>query len=240
MSILEYKNYLVNWLKECVEEANASGLVVGISGGIDSALVANLIKEATNDNYLGIIIPIETDNIDLIDAHELVTNCELNHIELTLDSVFNSFKNVYDYKKSNSLSNIKARIRMTQLYAIASEHNYLVVGTDNKCEWYTGFFTKYGDGGVDIAPLIHLNKSEVYEMAKLYNIPKSILEKKPSAGLGSNLTDEEEMGVKYETLDKFLRGESVDKNSTSIINKLHLQSEHKRVGIKFPNVDIER
>ncbi len=235
MNLNGYKNYLVDWLRECVKNANAKGLIVGVSGGIDSALVANLIKEAFPSDHLGVIIPIYSSKSDVSDAYAVVNDCEIKHIEINLNSVFDSFKCLYEYKNSASLSNTKARLRMTQLYALASEKNYLVVGTDNMCEWYTGFFTKYGDGGVDIAPLIHLTKSEVYEMAKMYNVPKQIIDKKPCAGLGSNMTDEEEMGVSYSELDKFLTGSEVSENNTKRIVSLHNKTHHKREGIAVPN-----
>ncbi len=236
MTILEYKNYLVNWLKEQVEEANVDGLIVGVSGGIDSALVANLIKEAFPNNHLGVIIPIQSSSKDMEDAYELVNKCKINHLEINLNNVFEQFTNEYDYKKNVSLGNTKARLRMVQLYALASELNYLVVGTDNKCEWYTGYFTKHGDGGVDLAPLLHLDKSEVYEMARLYDVPTSILEKQPSADLGLSVSDEEEMGVSYDTINNYLNGIEVTKSDRDIIEKLHQRSNHKRNLAKKPDV----
>lgn len=236
MDINEYKNYLVEWLKVQVEISNTDGLIVGVSGGIDSALVANLIKEAFPNNHLGVIIPIETSQSDLEDAYRLVNECGINYVETNLDNVFNEFKDVIKYSKKASLSNMKARLRMVQLYALASEKNYLVVGTDNKCEWYTGYFTKYGDGGVDIAPLIHINKAQVYEMSKLYNVPDSIINKEPSAGLGSNMSDEEEMGVSYNTINLYLDGNTIDEKDRQIIEKLHNSSSHKRNGITIPKL----
>ncbi len=236
MNILQYRAYLVDWLRKCVKESSTSGLIVGVSGGIDSALVANLIKEAFPNNHLGVIIPIESSSSDVVDAQLLVDQCGINHTTTDLENVYHAFKSVVDYKKPASLSNMKARLRMIQLYALASENNYLVVGTDNKCEWYTGYFTKYGDGGVDIAPLIHLNKAQVYEMAKSYNVPDSIIKKSPSAGLGSHLTDEEEMGVTYDTLNAYLAGEKVSDEAKSIIEKLHNNSNHKRDGITVPDL----
>ncbi len=234
MNLNDYKNYLVDWLRECVKNANAKGLIVGVSGGIDSALVANLIKEAFPSDHLGVIIPIYSSKSDVSDAYAVVNDCEIKHIEMKLDSVFDSFASLYDYQNQASLSNAKARLRMIQLYALASEHNYLVVGTDNMCEWFTGFFTKYGDGGVDIAPLIHLTKSQVYEMAKMYNVPSTIIEKEPCAGLGSNLTDEEEMGVTYCELDKYLTNQPVSKEDELTIINLHKKTQHKRDGITIP------
>ncbi len=234
MDIKSYKDYLVKWLQDTVDASSTSGLIVGVSGGIDSALVANLIKEAFPNNHLGVIIPIETSSTDMEDAYEFVKKCGITHTEKNMDDVYNEFVKLHNYEKTTSLANTKARLRMIQLYALASEYNYLVVGTDNKCEWYTGYFTKYGDGGVDIAPLVHLNKSQVYEMAKLYDVPTSIMEKSPSAGLGISRTDEEEMGVTYDTIDSYLDGDSISSSDVEIIEKLHRVSMHKRKGITFP------
>ncbi len=235
MTIVEYRDYLVEWLKKCVLDANASGLIVGVSGGIDSALVANLIKDAFPNDHLGVIIPIYSSKSDIDDAESLVNNCKINNDTVVLDTVFDSFKELYSYQKNTTLANVKSRLRMIQLYALASEHNYLVVGTDNMCEWHTGYFTKFGDGGVDIVPLVHLTKAEVYEMAKLYNVPNNILTKAPSAGLGSNMSDEEEMGVTYNIIDNYLMGNEVDKKDQMRIEFLHRISHHKRDGATKPN-----
>ncbi len=234
MTLIDYKNYLVSWIRETVLNANMKGAIVGVSGGIDSALVVNLIKEAFPNDYLGIVIPIESHESDLNDANALIDACELKCITMDLTPVYNSFTSLYSYQNKASLYNTKARLRMTQIYAMASEMNYLVVGTDNMCEWYTGYFTKHGDGGVDIAPLIHLNKADVYEMAKLYNVPESILTKSPNAGLGSNLTDEQELKVTYDEIDKYLAGEKIDSKSEDRIEWLHEISNHKRSTAVIP------
>lgn len=109
----------------------------------------------------------------------------------------------------------------------------MVVGTDNVEETYTGYFTKYGDGGVDILPLKQIHKSEIYEMAKILNVPESIINKAPSADLWENQTDENEMGVSYPTIEKYLSGNDVDEKSKQIIERLHKNSEHKRNQIPF-------
>ena len=120
-------------------------------------------------------------------------------------------------------------MRMTTLYAIAAHYQYLVVGTDNAAEVYTGYFTKYGDGGVDILPITHLKKSEVYEWGKYLGVPQVVLDRAPSAGLWENQTDETEMGTTYKMIDALLDGEDIPEKDRDIIERLHRISEHKRV-----------
>lgn len=124
--------------------------------------------------------------------------------------------------------NIGARLRMTTLYAVGNSLNYLVVGTDNAAETYTGYFTKYGDGGVDILPLSHLNKGEVYQLGDYLGVPESIRNRPPTAGFFAEQTDEGEMGIGYETIDAFLRGEDISEKDREILERLHRISEHKR------------
>ena len=125
--------------------------------------------------------------------------------------------------------NLGARLRMTTLYAVGGHLGYLVVGTDNAAESYTGYFTKYGDGGVDILPISHLTKGEVFAMGRYLGVPEQILTKAPSAGFFHEQTDESEMGVSYDDIDAFLRGEPVTENKQAIIEHLHRISEHKRI-----------
>jgi NAD+ synthase len=117
---------------------------------------------------------------------------------------------------------------MTTLYAVANNFGYLVVGTDNAAEWHTGYFTKYGDDGVDLVPLVHFTKGEVREMTKVLGVPDEVLHKTPSAGLWEGQTDENEMGITYNMIDKYLKGEEVPEKDRLIIERLHARSEHKR------------
>nr|AFF57881.1 NadE [uncultured bacterium] len=117
---------------------------------------------------------------------------------------------------------------MSALYAVGNNYNYLVVGTDNAPEDYTGYFTKYGDGGVDLVPLINLRKEEVREMAKVLGVPDSIIHKKPSAELWEGQTDEEELGMSYDTIDAYLRGETIDPADERNLRERHEKTAHKR------------
>ena len=227
------------WIRKKVHEAGANGAVVGVSGGIDSAVVACLNKIAFPDTSLGVIIKIKSSDKDMQDALEFTKACGINHIEVTLDKIHFDLLNTV---KQNMISqgiwneermritdaNLRARLRMSTVYAIANNMNSLVVGTDNAAELYTGYFTKYGDGGVDILPLANLTKHEVYEWAKVLNVTDAILKKAPSADLWEGQTDENEMGTKYKYIDALLRGETIPESDLKIIERLHKNSEHKR------------
>lgn len=230
---------IVSWLQSQVRNANVKGLVVGVSGGLDSAVVAKLIKLACPENSLGVIMPLKSNPIDVDDATKVIENCQINHLTIDLtkthEVLFNQIEE--QIQKNNEWSksaaqiadaNLRARLRMSTLYTIATNYNYLVVGTDNAAEWYTGYFTKYGDGGVDIQPIIDLRKEEVGEMAKFLALPPSVINKTPSADLWVGQTDEEELGTTYEYIDKFLLGEPIPPKDEKIIKQIHARTEHKR------------
>ncbi|QXM06256.1 NAD(+) synthase [Crassaminicella indica] len=247
-SIQEKIDLTVNWLREKVKESNTKGLVVGISGGIDSALVANLIKRAFPENSLGVILPCKSNSKDRLDALEVAKACGIEYVEVELsevhDKLFNSVlstmhsKKILDQNNQLKLSdaNLRARLRMSTIYCIANSLNYLVVGTDNAAEVYTGYFTKYGDGGVDILPIANLLKREVYEWARYLGVPQSVIDRPPSAGLWEGQTDETEMGTTYDMIDDFLEGKEIPKKDQEIIERLHKRSEHKRKMPEAPPV----
>ncbi|QZY56507.1 NAD(+) synthase [Crassaminicella profunda] len=239
-SIQEKIDLTVNWLREKVEESNTKGLVVGISGGIDSALVAYLIKRAFPNNSLGVILPCKSNSKDRLDALEVAEGCEIEHVEVELSEVHDQlFDNVKKTMERNELldennnlrlsdANLRARLRMSTIYCIANSLNYLVVGTDNAAELHTGYFTKYGDGGVDILPIANLLKREVYEWSRYLGVPQSVIDRAPSAGLWEGQTDEKEMGTTYDMVDDLLEGKEIPKKDQEIIERLHKRSEHKR------------
>ncbi|MGL5916143.1 MAG: NAD(+) synthase, partial [Culicoidibacterales bacterium] len=130
--------------------------------------------------------------------------------------------------------NLRARLRMTTLYALAQNNGYLVVGTDNAAEWHTGYFTKFGDGGVDLVPLVHLTKGQVREAARLVGVPEQVITKAPTAGLWEGQTDENEMGTTYDMIDAYLLGQPVPEVDRKIIERLHTVSAHKRTTAAAP------
>jgi NAD+ synthase len=235
-SVKEKIDLTVEWLREQVEQAGAKGLAVGISGGVDSALTAFLIKRAFPQNSLGIIMPCESDPKDIEDALKVAAASQIEFIRIDLTEIYatlmkNIFSQLEDHKIGNkkiAMANTKARLRMSTIYAICNYLNFLVVGTDNAAEIYTGYFTKYGDGGVDIMPLANLTKREVRAWAREIGVPEEIILKAPSAGLWPNQTDEGEMGTTYDIIDDFLEGNKVPAKDFEIIEKLHRRSEHKR------------
>lgn len=229
---------IVLWLQQKVTEANAQGLAVGLSGGLDSAVVAALIKKAYPNNSLGIIIPINSHSQDATDAKTLVESIDLTSYEIDLTQEHEAILSkslTYIQAATNMAinnrsadSNLRARLRMSAVYTAANALNYLVVGTDNKAEAYTGYFTKYGDGGVDIQPLGEYTKAEVRAMARVLEVPEEIVAKPPSAGLWVGQTDEQEMGTSYDHIDAYLKGEPVPEKDHQIIERLHRITEHKR------------
>ena len=219
------------WLRDEVSKANASGIVLGLSGGIDSSVLAALGREALGrENVLGVIMPCHSIDEDEADARLLAEAIDVNFIRVDLSGVFDSMLNaiVGDF---NSLvkSNMKARLRMVTLYAVAQSRNLLVCGTSNRSEFETGYFTKFGDSGVDLMPLANFLKREIREIAKILNIPEKIITKAPSAGLYEGQTDEGDMGFSYDVLDEYLStGKLSDDKTRERIDVMRRRSEHKR------------
>jgi len=224
-----------NWIKTQVKETKAEGVVVGLSGGIDSSVVAALSKKAIGDRVLGLIMPCQTDSIDEKHAF-LVASCfKIKTERIALDSIYEKLLEIFPSGNKLALSNLKPRLRMLTLYYFANSLNYLVAGTGNKSEIMVGYFTKYGDGGVDILPLGGLLKSEVRQLAKELQIPEEIINKVPSAGLWPGQTDEGELGITYEDLDKIL--DALESNNpidlqpklVEKVKRLIDTSKHKRI-----------
>lgn len=239
----------IEWIKEMVEKAHCKGVAVGVSGGIDSAVVAYLIKEAFPDNSVGVIMNIKSNPQDKEDGMKVIDGCNIEYLELTLDEPEKLIldqvtdqlkeKNIYSEESLKMTdANLRARVRMGALYAVANNLEYLVAGTDNAAEMYTGYFTKYGDGGVDMLPIANLPKSEVYEWAKELGIHEDLINKAPSAGLWEGQTDENEMGTTYNYIDMVVSGnrEDVPEKDLEIIERLHRVSEHKRVPVPKPPI----
>ncbi len=221
---------IVKWLKEELAETHATGYVVGLSGGLDSAVCAALLKRAT-DNCLGLILPIESGIENLDDAAGVATAINLKTQYIDLTSVYSSLVKFLPGDNKIALGNVKARLRMVILYYFANANNYLVCGTGNKTELTLGYFTKYGDGACDILPLGDLYKFEVKEVAKLLGISEKIIKKIPSAGLWQGQTDEGEIGFSYDEMDKTLteiKKCRIESDCAKKLKSMIEQSEHKR------------
>ncbi len=204
--------HIVNWLKSYVENAKMSGFVVGISGGIDSAVTSTLCAQ-TGFPTLCVEMPIHQHINQVNRGREHIDQLQkrfsnVNRVETDLTFVYDSFKTNLpvcenETKYHLSLANTRARLRMTTLYYYAGIHSYLVTGTGNKVEDFgVGFYTKYGDGGVDLSPIADLMKSDVYALGRFLKIPNSIIEAAPTDGLfGDSRTDEEQLGASYDELE---------------------------------------
>lgn len=237
-------NKLALWLRERAQEAGAHGFVVGLSGGIDSAVVARLCQMATPNRVLGVILPCYSHAQDEADAYVLADKYGIATARVDLTGPFDALTgelhaaikgapqsvHVTDIKQQLPEANIKPRLRMASLYFIANSLNYLVAGTGNRSEITLGYFTKYGDGGCDVLPIGALLKSEVRSLARSLGIPAKIIDKAPSAGLWIGQTDEAEMGFTYDDLEAYLtRGaDAVSKATADRIEQLRRASDHKR------------
>lgn len=233
MKLKEYLNVVTDFMAKYMNKANADGFVLGLSGGVDSSLVAALAKKAVGKEKITcMMIPIDSQPSDLQDAVEIAQTLGLKFI--IFDATETYRKIVDTFVKQNiiidrsSLANLKVRIRMSILYAYGQSNRLLVLGTDNADERYTGYFTKWGDGACDLLPIAHLLKREVVEASKIMGIPDRLAERVPSAGLFEGQTDEKEMGVKYEDLDNYLLGKEIPESAKERIEHLHKVSEHKR------------
>lgn len=199
------------FIKDKMDESKTEGLVIGLSGGLDSSTVAHLSEKAVdNDKILGLIMPSQTTTSeDVEDAVTVAENLKIEYEVIPIDNLIEPFADLCIHSTSKYYSklanaNLKARIRMMILYYHANSMNRLVVGTGNLSELLIGYFTKYGDGGVDILPLGDLYKTDVKKIAAHLQLTEKIMIKAPTAGLWSGQTDEEELGIKYHLLDEIL------------------------------------
>jgi NAD+ synthase len=243
----ELASRITNWIREKVKEADAEGVVVGMSGGLDSSVVAALCKKAFPDTSLGLILPCFSSKEDVEHARMVTKKFEIKTKEIDLSDIFKSFLNTLEERgfgiegKKSEMdipgANLKPRLRMICLYYFANKLNYLVVGTGNKSELSVGYFTKYGDGAVDLLPLGDLLKTEERKLAQELDIPEAIIDKVPSAGLWEGQTDESELGMSYDVLDKTLLALEIgdlsgcDPESVEKVKQMMEASRHKRENI---------
>lgn len=224
---------ITTWMTSKVKEANKKGVVIGLSGGLDSAVVAILAKIAFDNNILCINMPCWSNPQDKYDAETLSEEFDLPFKVIELDDAYEDirFKLKNDTDKVTKVmeGNIKARLRMTTLYLYAQLNDYLVLGTTNKSEYNIGYGTKWGDSACDLLPIADIYKTDLYDIARALEIPEEILTKKPSAGLWKGQTDEDELGFSYEVLDHYLKTEEIeDKEIQKKIDRMIISTEHKR------------
>lgn len=253
-------NHIVDWLKDYATKAKVNGFVVGISGGIDSAVTSTLCAK-TGLDVLCLEMPIHQAESHVSRAHEHIaqlqkrfTNVQETRVDLT--PVFEEFKTEVSLEGKQetvdmALANTRARLRMTTLYYHAGLLGRLVAGTGNKVEDFgVGFYTKYGDGGVDLSPIADLMKSEVYELGKYLEVPESIMEAAPSDGLfGDARSDEDQIGASYPELEWAMKmkdeGKTADdfegrkRRVFEIFTSYNTANQHKMIPIpvcEIPNI----
>lgn len=223
---------IVAWLQEQGRSSGKTGGLFGLSGGIDSAVVAGLARKAFGENVLGVLMPCHSDPQDAMDARKVAEALDIPITEIDLSETYDIFLRNFPEKEklssSLALANIKPRLRMITLYALAQEKDFLVCGTGNKIELAVGYFTKHGDSGVDLLPLGDLLKGEVRNLAEYLGVPREIIVKPPSAGLWQGQTDEKEMGVTYGELDNYFLERKVSPEVQSFVQRAFQRSEHKR------------
>lgn len=242
MADKELRNYAlelkerVEYIHSLVESAGAEGIVYGNSGGKDSALVGILCKMAC-DNTVGIIMPCGSKRnfeVDKKDALEVAEHYGIHTriVDLTpvREAEVEQLKTVVPLTQM-AVANIAPRLRMTTLYAIARSENLLVAGTGNRSEGYMGYFTKWGDGAFDFNPISDLTVTEIYQFLKWLSAPSCVIEKAPSAALYDGQTDETEMGITYEAIDRFLLTGEAEERDARIMRRYHRNSEHKRLPV---------
>ena len=203
MQVQDEIDTIISFLRKQIGERNP---VIGISGGIDSAVSLMILTKAFGkERILAYFMPDEkTPEKDYLDVEALSRVSGVAIETVKIDTVVNAFKTLLEVDTREALGNIKSRTRMTVLYYYANSNNGMVVGTTNRSEYLVGYYTKYGDGGCDIEPIMHLLKWQVKKLASALNVPESIINKKPSAGLWEAQTDETELGITYDELDEVL------------------------------------
>ncbi len=219
------------WLSDEVSKAGAKGIILGLSGGIDSSVLAALGREALGrEGVLGVIMPCNSNPDDEDDAKLLAESIDVRYTRVDLSETFSVMCGAIGAELSPLVcSNMKARLRMVTLYALGQSNGLLVCGTSNRSEYETGYFTKYGDSGSDLMPLASFLKRDIRAMAKILGVPERIITKAPSAGLVDGQTDEGDMGFTYDVLDEYLAtGKITDPSAKERIDVMHRRSEHKR------------
>jgi len=240
---------IIGWMRRELSSSGARGFVVGLSGGLDSAVVARLAQLAAPDHVVAAILPCHSDPEDERDAARVAAHFSLPTVRVDLSDAYDAAiaavqpaiqalagqalqtKPADPSGARRPLANVKPRLRMTTLYFLANSLGYLVAGTGNRSEQAIGYFTKHGDGGADLLPIGHLVKSDVRALARELNVPSAIIERTPSAGLWIGQSDEEEMGFTYGDLQRYLEEgpQGVSPALAMKIERLTRSSEHKRV-----------
>lgn len=237
-------NRIEEFIENEIKKNNAKGIILGLSGGIDSAVLAYICKRKLKEKTLALILPDTTitPNSETEDAMKIISLTGIEHKLIDIKPIVNEYS-MYLVPNEKSKGNLRARIRTNILYYYANIENYLVLGSSDKSEYLIGYFTKYGDGASDLTPIVSLYKLQVREIAKYLGIPENIISKKSSPHLWKDHEAEKELGTQYEEVDSILyclieKGHSIqetveitniDKQIVEKIYNLNINSEHKRL-----------
>lgn len=235
MSVLPHKRRIDEISEFLTGTLSGKSAILGVSGGIDSALVLMLLARSVGrESIVAVFMPDNgTPERDFRDIGELSKASGVEISTINIQPMVDAFTGTLHADDKRAIGNIKSRVRMATLYYHSNTRGGMVVGTTNRSENLIGYFTKYGDGGCDVEPIIGLYKTEVRKISPELNVPISIIEKKPSAGLWENQFDEDEMGITYDELDTIL-SDLFDRNTGIIsdrhrkVHKMYLESRHKR------------
>jgi NAD+ synthase len=254
MRTLDYKKIIdeiQKWIKNYINTAQVEGIVIGLSGGIDSSVTSSLcVKAIGKEKVIGLGLPCSSIPQDLKDAEKVAKLLGIKFIQIELTSIYDEFIRVIEplfQSTDMAIANLKPRLRMMTSYFVGQSFGkFLVAGTSNRTELAIGYFTKYGDGGVDFEPIGGLYKCEVREVAKLLNVPEEIIKKPPSAGLWEGQTDEDEIGLTYNVLDEIifridneLELEDLKKDEVEKVKKLMISAIHKNEMPPSFNIDMK-
>lgn len=241
-----------NFLVEQIEKNKAEGLILGLSGGIDSAVLAYLCKRFLKEKTLALIMPDTeiTPNYETEDALKMISLTGIPYKLIDINPIIKEYS-MYLEPNDWAKGNLRARVRTNILYYYANAKNYLVLGSSDKSEHLIGYFTKFGDGAADLVPIISLYKIQVRKIAEFLRVPKNVIEKKSSAHLWKNHEAEKELGISYEEIDSILycifdkklsidqtvERTQIDKQTVDKVYSLYINSEHKRMSAQQPQID---
>lgn len=226
--LVKYARYLQDFAKKCLNKTSCSGYVLGISGGIDSALALAILSNTPDIRTLGVFIDIESSEMDKQDALSLTKVFKFEYKSISLTDEYKMLVNKLGIENNeNAKANLKVRLRTIALYAIANANNLLTLGTTNADERLVGYYTKFGDNACDVQLLCYLTKANIRYLADYFKVPSDIITKHPSAGLYEGQTDEREMEITYQEIDHYLSYAVIDQIQDQKITTRYVANKHK-------------